>query len=54
MATITFNKKLGMLLLGVWLILMGAFDLFSLTFAGQKVVMGLLALVAGIILVIDR
>jgi len=54
MATINFNKKLGLLLLGILLILFGMSQLFELTFKYQNFVMGLLALVAGIILVIDR
>ncbi len=54
MATITFSSKFGMLLLGIWLILYGLIALFDLRFNGQNVVMGLLALVAGIIIVIDR
>jgi hypothetical protein len=54
MATINFNKKLGVQLLGVWLILMGLMQVLDLTFRHQNVVMGLLALIAGIILVIDH
>jgi hypothetical protein len=54
MATIEFNKKFGVLLLGLWLILMGLFQAFELTFKGQNIVMGLLAVVAGAILAIDR
>jgi hypothetical protein len=48
------NKNLGMLLLAIWLILSGLISLLGLSFAGLGVVMGLLALVAGIVILMGR
>lgn len=48
------TKNLGMLLLGIWLILQGLIALFSLSFSGLGIVMGLLALLAGILILIGR
>lgn len=47
-------KNLGMILLAVWLILVGLTALFSISFAGLPVVMGILALAAGILLLLGR
>lgn len=47
-------KNLGMLLLSIWLILYGLIALFSLNFAGLPVVMGILAVAAGILLLLQR
>lgn len=44
----------GMLLLAIWLILTGLFALTGLTFAYRDVIMGLLALAAGVLLIIRR
>jgi hypothetical protein len=46
--------KLGMPLLGVWLILSGLISLLGLTFAGLGMLMGILALVAGILILLGR
>ena len=43
-----------MLLLAIWLILEGLIRLFSISFSGLGIIMGLLALVAGILLLLDR
>ena len=48
------TKNLGMLLLAIWLILYGLSALFGLSFAGLPVVMALLALAAGILILIGR
>lgn len=48
------TKRLGMLLLAIWLILTGLISLFSLSFSGLNIIMGLLALVAGVLLLLDR
>ena len=48
------TKNLGMLLLGIWLILMGVIPLLSLSFAGLSIVMGLLAIGAGVAILIGR
>lgn len=49
-----FTKNIGMLLLAIWLILTGAFVLFGVVFNGEAMVMGILALVAGIFILIGR
>ena len=47
-------SNLGMLLLAIFLILYGLIQLFGLTFSSQAVVMGILALAAGILLLLGR
>ena len=47
-------KSVGMILLAIWLILTGLISLFNLTFPEISIVMGLLALVAGILILIGR
>lgn len=49
-----FTKNIGMLLLAIWLILYGLIALFSLSFSGLGVIMGLLAIAAGIFILIGR
>jgi hypothetical protein len=49
-----FTKNIGMLLLSLWLILYGLIALFSFSFKGLDVVMGILAIAAGILLLIGR
>ncbi len=46
------SERLGFILLAIWLILEGLILLLGLTFSGLNIVMGLLALVAGIILLL--
>lgn len=48
------KNSLGVKLLGIFLILYGLVQLFSLSFAYMNVVMGVLALVAGILLLVGR
>ena len=48
------TKNLGILLLAIWLILHGLISLLNFAFAGLPLVMGILALVAGILLLIGR
>jgi hypothetical protein len=47
-------KSLGMLLLAVWLILTGLIALFSLSFAGLPIIMGILAIAAGVLILLQR
>jgi hypothetical protein len=47
-------KNLGMLLLAIWLILLGLVWLAGLSFVYRDVIMGLIALVAGILLLIGK
>jgi hypothetical protein len=49
-----FTKNIGMLLLAIWLILYGLIALFSLSFNGLGIIMGLLAIAAGIFILIGR
>lgn len=51
---LVLNKNLGMMLLGVWLVLTGLVGLFALTFAGLGVILGILALAAGILILIGK
>jgi hypothetical protein len=50
-----FKKpKWGLLLLAIWLIVYGAVQLLSLSFAHLGLIQGGLAVVAGILLLLDR
>ena len=49
---LTHNQ--GFLLLAIWLILTGLIALLSLSFAGLSLVMGILAIVAGIFILLGR
>lgn len=46
-------KNLGILLTGAWLILMGVIFVLDLSFDGMDLVTGILALAAGIALILD-
>jgi hypothetical protein len=46
--------NLGMILLGVWLVLTGLVALFSFSFPAMPMVMAILALAAGILILIGR
>jgi len=48
------THNIGFLLLAVWLILYGLIALLSLNFAGLWIIMGLLAIAAGIFILIQR
>jgi hypothetical protein len=47
-------KNLGILCLGLWLIAMGLIPLFHLRFAEQGSVMAILAIAAGVLLLVGR
>lgn len=47
-------KHLGMILLGAWLIGQGLIRLLDLSFRGMSELMAVLALVAGILIIIRR
>jgi len=47
-------KFTGMLFLAIWLCLAGLGQLFGLSFQGMNIVMGILALVAGILILMGR
>lgn len=48
------KHSLGVKLLGVFLVLFGLVQLFSLSFVYMNVIMGVLALIAGILLLVGR
>jgi hypothetical protein len=47
-------RNLGMLLLGIWLLLMGLTTLLTLTFSGLGTLMAVLALLAGALILMGR
>jgi hypothetical protein len=49
-----FTKNIGLLLLAIWLVLTGLIALFSLSFTGLGIIMGLLAIAAGIFIFMGR
>jgi hypothetical protein len=48
------RRNLGMLLLAVWLILEGLLPLLSITFPAQPTILQLLAIAAGILILLER
>jgi hypothetical protein len=48
------TRNIGMLLLAIWLILYGLIALFSLSFSGLGIIMGILAIAAGIFILLGR
>lgn len=48
------TRNVGMLLLAVWLILTGLIPLLHLSFSGLSTVMAILAIAAGVLLLIGR
>jgi hypothetical protein len=48
------SKNLGMLLLGIWLIVSGLIPLLSLNFSGLGTLMAVLAIAAGVLIVMKR
>ncbi len=48
------TRRLGILLLSIYLILVGLVDLFHLSFSGLAIIIGILALAAGILLLLER
>ena len=48
------TSSMGMLLLGVWLVLMGAMPLLHLSFRGADVVMQVLAILAGALVLVGK
>ena len=49
-----FGSSLGMLLLAIWLILTGLITLFGLSLPYSGVILGVLALLAGILILVGR
>jgi len=48
------TKKLGLLLLGIWLIMTGLIQLLNLSFEGLPLIMSILAIASGVLVIIDR
>ena len=48
------TRNIGFLLLAIWLILYGLIGLLSLSFAGLGVIMAILAIAAGVLLLLGR
>jgi hypothetical protein len=48
------TRNIGFLLLAIWLILTGLIALFSLSFSGLPIIMAILALAAGIFILLER
>jgi hypothetical protein len=48
------TRNVGMLLLAVWLILTGLIPLLNLSFSGLGTVMAILAIAAGVLIVVGR
>ena len=48
------KKNVGLLLLGIWLVLHGLFHFVDVHVSGQGTVMALLALAAGVLIIMER
>lgn len=48
------TKNVGMLLLAVWLVLTGLVPLLNFSFSGLGTVMAILAIAAGVLIVVGR
>ena len=49
----TITKDIGMIALAIFLILYGLLAVFNITFAQEAVVMGILALIAGVLILLS-
>ncbi|MCX6567501.1 MAG: hypothetical protein NT147_00420 [Candidatus Aminicenantes bacterium] len=47
-------KNLGMILLGIWLIMTGLIPLLHFNFEGLSLIMSVLAIVSGLLILLDR
>jgi hypothetical protein len=54
LANMTVTKSLGMLLLGIWLILTGLLPLLNNPIAGIGMVLAVLAIAAGVLILLGR
>jgi hypothetical protein len=48
------TRNIGMLLLAIWLVLTGLVPLLNLSFSGLGTLMAILALAAGVLIVVGR
>ena len=53
-ANMAVTKNLGMLLLSIWLIISGLITLVGLSFQGLAIIMGVLAIAAGVLILLGR
>jgi hypothetical protein len=53
-STMKITRNIGMLLLAIWLIATGLISVLSLSFTGLGVIMAILAIAAGIFILIGR
>ena len=51
---ITMTKNIGMILLAIWLILSGLIPLLNLSFSGLGMLMAILAIAAGVLILLGR
>jgi hypothetical protein len=54
MTRLRLTKSLGMLLLAIWLIVTGLLQFVSISFAGLGTILALLAIAAGVLILIGR
>jgi len=54
MAKMKVTRSIGMLLLSIWLILTGLFGVVTFTFPGKEVIMAILAIAAGVFILLGR
>jgi hypothetical protein len=54
MSVMKLTKSIGMLLLSIWLILTGLIELLHFSFSGLPLVMAILAIAAGVLLLLGR
>jgi len=47
-------KNLGILLLGIWLIVYGLIQVLALSFSGLGMIMGIFAIIIGVLLIMQR
>ena len=47
-------KNLGILLLGIWLIVYGLIQVLALSFSGLYIIMGIFAIIIGVLLIMQR
>jgi len=47
-------KNLGILLLGIWLIVYGLIQVLALSFSGLYILMGIFAIIIGVLLIMQR
>ena len=54
MAKMKITKSIGMLLLSIWLILTGLLAVVKFSFSGLEIIMAILAIAAGVLLLLGR